>query len=165
MRTFTSIKMKSIYHHTIEGIDGQVLDFKEFAGKWILIVNVASACGYTTQYTQLQELYTGHSGSLVVLGCPCNDFGGQEPNTEMQIMEFCQTNYNVNFPMTKKIGIKHNPHPLYSWLMDSSLNGVADHDVAWNFHKFLVNKQGQLIASYPSSLSPLDDKIIAQITG
>ena len=155
------IETKSdFYHIKIKNIAGEKLDLSQYKGKKILIVNVASECGYTPQYAQLEELYDMHKDKLVVLACPSNDFGGQEPGTEKEIVKFCQTTYGVSFPLTQKVGIKTNTHELYKWLTQKSLNGKADYEVKWNFHKFLIDEKGNLVNSFPSDVTPLDEKII-----
>lgn len=148
------------YKIKIKTIAGENLDLSQFKGKKILIVNVASECGYTPQYAQLEELYDTYNKKLVILACPSNDFGGQEPGTEKEIVKFCQTTYGVSFPMTQKVGIKKNTHELYKWLTQKSLNGKADYEVKWNFHKFLIDEKGNLVTSYPSDVTPLDERII-----
>lgn len=150
---------QSLHDFTLNSLEGQPLDFSTFKGKKVLLVNVASACGYTPQYSQLQELHEAYGDRLVVVGAPCNDFGGQEPGTSTEIREFCQVRYGVTFPLTEKVKIKGTPHPLYAWLTQADHNGVADHNVSWNFCKFLVDEAGQLVAFYPSSVSPLDAAI------
>lgn len=149
--------MSSIHQYTIAGIGGETIDFKAFKGKYILIVNVASECGYTPQYAQLQELYDNHKDKLVIVGVPCNQFGGQEPGTATEIQKFCNVRYGVTFPLTAKVDVKgKNQHELYKWLTQKSLNGVQDSKVAWNFHKYLINPQGHLVKVYPSAASPFD---------
>lgn len=152
--------MNSIYHHKIESIDGKIIDFKTFQGRKILIVNVASACGYTPQYQQLQELSTSYKDKLVIIGCPCNDFGNQESGSNAEIATFCETKYKVTFALTTKINITQNRHPMYSWLTSKALNGKSDAEVKWNFHKFLLDEQGALIDNFPSAVTPLDDQIM-----
>ena len=152
--------MKSIYDVAIHDIEGKFLDLSKFKGKKLIIVNVASECGYTPQYEGLQELYEKYGEEVAILGVPCNDFGGQEPGTEKQIQEFCTMTFGVTFPMTEKVGIKENRHPLYDWLCTKELNSSADNEVAWNFHKFLIDEEGHLIYSYPSKVAPMDQKII-----
>jgi glutathione peroxidase len=151
------INMSSVHQYTIAGIEGETIDFEDFKGKYILIVNVASRCGYTPQYAQLQELYDNHKDKLVVVGVPCNQFGGQEPGTATEIQKFCNVRYGVTFPLTTKIDVKGtNQHELYKWLTQKSLNGVQDSKVAWNFHKYLINPQGHLVKVYPPAASPFD---------
>jgi glutathione peroxidase len=151
------MNMSSIYQYQVAGIGGETIDFEEFKGKYILVVNVASACGYTPQYAQLQELYDNYKDKLVIVGVPCNQFGGQEPGTTTEIQKFCQVRFGVTFPLTTKVDVKgKNQHELYKWLTQKSLNGVQDSEVAWNFHKYLINPQGHLLKVYPSATSPFD---------
>lgn len=151
----------SIHHFKIESIDGKTINFADYKGKKILIVNVASECGYTNQYAQLQELYELHSDKLVVVGFPSNDFGGQEPGTVAEIQEFCSSKFGVTFPLTTKVNIKSSPvHPIYEWLTQKSKNGVMDANVKWNFNKFLIDENGILVKALPSSVTPLDDEIL-----
>jgi glutathione peroxidase len=143
-------------------IHGKTMSLSEFKGKKVLVVNTASECGYTKQYAQLQELYAMYQDKgLVVIGFPCNDFGGQEPGSEAQIEAFCQKNYGVTFPMMSKISVKgDNVSPVYQWLTSKVQNGVLDAKVKWNFHKFLIDEEGRLVAEYGSGTTPLDDKIV-----
>ena len=152
--------MQSIYEHRIKSIEGKELDFSQFEGKKILIVNVASECGYTPQYAQLEELYKAFKDKLVIIGIPCNDFGGQEPDSEEKIQEFCTIRYGVTFPLTEKVGIKSNTHPIYEWLSNKSQNGVSDNEVTWNFCKFLLDEKGELLAFFPSATYPASEEII-----
>ncbi|MBK9151464.1 MAG: glutathione peroxidase [Saprospiraceae bacterium] len=152
--------MNNIYDIRINNIHFQPMDLRKFEGKKLLIVNVASACGYTPQYAQLQELKDNFEDKLEILGCPCNDFGGQEPGDESSILEFCTTRYAVGFPLTQKIGIRTDMHPLYQWLCKKEYNGVSDAEVRWNFHKFLIDENGKWLAEFSSSVSPLDDVIL-----
>lgn len=148
------------YDITIHDIHGNPLDLKSFTGKKILVVNVASECGYTRQYEGMESLYKDFSDRLVILGCPCNDFGGQEPGEEAEILTFCQKNYGVTFPLTEKINIQRNPHPLYQWLCQKSLNGVSDAEVTWNFQKFMINENGQWEACLAPSAEPFSPDIL-----
>ena len=156
--------MKSIHDFKIQNIEGETLDFSTFKGKKILIVNVASACGFTPQYQQLQELYDNFSDKLVVVGMPCNDFGGQEPDSEATIQEFCTLRYGVTFPLTTKVGIVENTHPIFHFLTTQSENGLKDYTVKWNFYKFLLNTEGVLEKVLPSSVSPIDEFILDWIS-
>ncbi len=151
---------ESIHSFKVEGISGEEIDFAAFEGKKILIVNVASACGYTPQYQQLQELYSAFQNKLVVIGFPSNDFGGQEPGTNEEIQAFCTSRFGVQFPMTTKVSIKGKPHPIYAWLTQKSQNKIADAEVRWNFHKFLIDEKGRWVNHFPSSVSPLDEQIL-----
>jgi len=149
--------MSSIHQFKVVGISGETIDFETFEGKYILIVNVASECGYTPQYAQLQELYDNYKDKLVIVGVPCNQFGGQEPGTNTEIQQFCKVRYGVTFPLTTKVDVKgKNQHELYQWLTQKSKNGVQDSEVKWNFHKYLINPNGQLLKVFPSSASPFD---------
>lgn len=155
---------KDVYNIKFKSIDGKEMSLAKFKGKKILIVNTASECGYTPQYKQLEALHKQYGEKLVVIGFPCNDFGGQEPGTAEEIESFCQKNYGVSFPLAEKVVIKgKDRHPLYQWLMSKSMNGVKDADVKWNFTKFLLDENGQLIDVFPSSVSPLDEKITARL--
>jgi glutathione peroxidase len=153
--------VQSIHVFKVEGIDGEVIDFADYKGKKILVVNVASECGFTPQYQQLQELYEEFKDKLVIIGFPCNDFGRQEPGSNAEIRAFCEERYNVRFPLTAKISIKGpSPHPIYQWLTNKEENGVMDSTVAWNFQKYLLDEKGRLVQYFPSSASPFDDQII-----
>ena len=153
--------MASIHEFRVKGIGGQEIDFADYKGKKILVVNVASACGYTPQYQQLEELYEAFREKLVIVGFPSNDFGGQEPGTNEEIQSFCTVKFGVKFPMAAKISITQTPiHPLYQWLTKKEYNGVLDSEVSWNFQKYLLNEQGQLVNTYPAAVTPLDDEIL-----
>ena len=155
--------MNSIHQFKVEAIEGGTIDLAKFKGKKLMVVNVASECGYTPQYQQLQELYEGFVNHLVIIGFPANNFGGQEPGTNNEIREFCSLRYGVTFPLTAKIDVK--THPIYQWLTQQSLNGVMDSEVSWNFQKYLLDENGRLLRTLPSSTSPLDDEIIEWLNG
>jgi glutathione peroxidase len=151
---------ESIYNIKLESIDGKSIDLSQFKGKKILFVNVASKCGFTKQYDGLQELHTQYKDKLVIIGLPCNQFGGQEPGTASEIQSFCRLTYGVDFPMTKKINVKgENQHPLYTWLTKKELNGKKSSSVKWNFQKYLVDENGNLIDYYYSITKPMSKKI------
>ena len=151
---------ESLYEIRIEGIEGTELNLKQYQGKKILFVNVASKCGFTNQYDGLQELYTKYKDKLVVIGLPCNQFGGQEPGTKTEIQSFCRLNYGVGFPMTKKIEVKgENQHSIYQWLTQKSKNGKMNSSVKWNFQKYLVDEEGRLIDVFYSITKPMSSKI------
>ena len=155
---------RSVHDFTLTSIDGKEVSLSTFKGKKLLIVNVASKCGYTRQYKDLQALHQQYGSKITVIGFPCNDFGGQEPGDEKAIEGFCSKNYGVDFLMASKVSIQgENRHPVYRWLMSKSLNGLSDAVVRWNFTKFLVNGEGQWIATYPSSVSPMDAQITKQL--
>ena len=155
--------MQSIHSLKTKSIEGKDLNMSDFAGRKILIVNVASACGYTPQYQQLQELHEHFSDKLAVIGFPCNDFGAQESGSEAEIQAFCTVRFGVTFPLSAKIGIKKNTHSIYQFLTQKALNGVTDSNVKWNFQKYLLNEKGELMQVLPSSVSPLDEVIIDRL--
>jgi glutathione peroxidase len=154
---------KGLFDIKLKDINGKSLKLSKYKGKKILIVNVASKCGHTPQYDLLQELYEAHSDKLVIIGCPSNDFGGQEPGAENEILNFCKQNYGVTFPLTQKVGIKEKTHPLYAWLTQKAKNGVSDNEVKWNFTKFLINPDGSLYKCLPSATKPNDPQILEWI--
>ena len=158
--SFANISAQSLYDIPINNIDGKKLDLSKFKGKYILFVNVASKCGFTKQYADLQELYNLYIDNLMVIGVPCNQFGAQEPGSPDEIQIFCKKNYGVTFLMTEKVSVKgNNQHPLYKWLTDKSLNGVKNSTVKWNFQKYIVDKDGNLIDYFYSMTRPLSSKI------
>ena len=153
-------KKMSIYNIKINDLDGNPINLEKFKGKYLLFVNVASKCGFTKQYADLQELYNLYIDNLMVIGVPCNQFGAQEPGSPDEIQTFCKKNYGVTFLMTEKILVKgNNQHPLYNWLTDKSLNGVKNSTVKWNFQKYIVDKDGNLIDYFYSMTRPLSSKI------
>jgi glutathione peroxidase len=148
------IKLPGALDFSFPKLGGGEINLRDYAGKPLLIVNVASACGFTSQYRELQALYEAkRAAGLVVIGVPCNDFGGQEPDEESKIQDFCATQYHVTFPMTGKIEILGaKRHPFYQWI---AAELGADALPRWNFHKFLIGKDGALEATFPSSAAPL----------
>jgi glutathione peroxidase len=154
----------SIYNITINSLTGEPIDLNDFKGKKILIVNTASECGFTGQYEGLQELYDTYKDKLVVIGVPCNQFGGQEPGSATEIQSFCKQNYGVTFIMTEKVDVKgEQQHPLYTWLTSKELNGVSSSTVKWNFQKYLIDENGHLVDYYYSITKPLSSKITDQL--
>lgn len=150
----------SIYDIKIKDIAGEPIDLSAYKGKKILFVNTASECGFTSQYKDLQKLHETHQDQLVVIGLPCNQFGGQEPGNADQIQNFCQVNYGVEFLMTEKIDVKgDNQHELYKWLTNKDINGTKSSSVKWNFQKYLVDEQGRFIDYYFSVTKPMSSKI------
>ena len=151
----------SVYDIAITSLEGKTIDLNEFKGKKILFVNVASKCGFTPQYKNLQALHDQHGDKVAIIGVPCNQFGGQEPGSAAEIKEFCSKNYGVSFLMTEKYDVKgKNQHELYKWLTNKSQNGVEDSTVGWNFQKYLVDENGKLIKVFKSGVNPLDNSII-----
>lgn len=155
----------AIYHLTLKTLDGKgTVSFSDYKGKKILIVNTASECGYTPQYEGLEKLYQAKKGKLVIVGCPCNQFGGQEPGDSAEIRQFCTSRYAVTFPLTEKLDVKgKDQHPLYAWLTQKSQNGVLDTEVGWNFNKYLISETGQLLAYFPSKVKPDDPELLKLI--
>lgn len=152
--------MTSIYDIKINSLQGKPINLKDFEGKHILFVNVASKCGFTPQYKGLEELHQKYKDKLVVIGIPCNQFGSQEPGSSEEIQEFCEVNYGVSFLITEKIDVKgQNQHPLYSWLTNKEFNSKKSSSVKWNFQKYLVDNNGKLIDYYFSITKPTSSKI------
>ncbi len=155
-----NIKNQSMYTITINSLNGEPINLSEFKGKYILFVNVASKCGFTPQYKELQELSEIYKDKLQVIGVPCNQFGGQEPGDAVAIDSFCKVNYGVTFLITEKVDVKGNQqHPLYAWLTKKEHNGVLNASVKWNFQKYLVDPNGNLVDYYLSFTNPLNSKI------
>jgi glutathione peroxidase len=150
----------NIYDIEINSLQNNPISFSDFEGKYILFVNVASKCGFTPQYKGLEELHETYKDALVVVGVPCNQFGKQEPGNNDEIQEFCQVNYGVSFLITEKIEVKgDDQHPLYNWLTSKKLNNKKSSSVKWNFQKYLVSPEGELIDYYFSITKPLSSKI------
>jgi len=156
--------LNSIYDIKINNITGEPIELSDFKDKYLLFVNVASKCGFTDQYKDLQELHEKYKDDLIIVGLPCNQFGNQEPGNEEEISQFCQINYGVTFLLTEKIEVKgSNQHPIYKWLTDKNLNGVKSSTVRWNFQKYLLDPSGNLIDYWYSITNPLSKKIIKHI--
>ena len=157
----------SIYSFTVTTIDGVQQSLADYKGKVLLIVNTASACGLTPHYTGLQSLYeTYNDQGFAVLGFPCNQFAGQEPGTEQEIKQFCELNYNVTFPMFAKVDVKgDNAHPLFRYLVESVPEPYRTGDIEWNFVKFLINKQGEVVKQFSARTEPaqLEEDIAAEL--
>lgn len=155
-----SENVSSIHQFSIKSTNGTLINFADFKGKKILVVNTASECGFTPQYDGLQKLFDQNKDKLVVVGFPCNQFGGQEPGNESSIQTFCKKNYGVNFPLTQKVDVKgDNIHPIYKWLSSKKENGVLDATIKWNFNKFLLDENGVLLAYFSSSVKPDSEEI------
>jgi glutathione peroxidase len=149
----------------LKSIDGKEMDLSQFKGKAVLLVNVASKCGLTPQYEALESLYeTYKDKGFVIVGFPANNFGAQEPGTEAEIKKFCSSKYNVKFPMTSKISVKgDDQHPLYKYLTSKDTNGDFAGDIEWNFCKFLVDRNGNVIARFMSKTKPSEPQVVAEI--
>lgn len=157
-------QMKSIYDFKVEGLDGGTIDFAQFKGKKILIVNTASKCGYTPQYEGLEKLYEANKDNLVIVGFPANNFLYQEPGDNAEIKAFCQKNYNVTFPMAAKIDVKgKNIHPIYVWLTQKRYNNLKDNNVKWNFQKYLFDEKGNLIEVFAPGVEPMSEEIVQAV--
>jgi glutathione peroxidase len=154
----------TIHQYSIQGIDGKEIHFADYKGKKILIVNTASECGYTPQYAPLQTLHEKYGNKLAVVGIPSNNFGAQEPGDENQILEFCERNYGVTFPLSKKVDvIGEHQDPVFKWLTKKELNGWNDRDPNWNFCKYLVDENGRLIHFFSHKMDPMDEQILSAI--
>lgn len=152
--------LKSIYDVKINNLQGQPIQLSEYKGKKILFVNVASKCGFTPQYKELQELQETYKDNLIVIGIPCNQFGKQEPGQADEIQEFCEVNYGVSFLMTEKIDVKEaSQHPLYQWLTKKAFNGKKNSVVKWNFQKYLVDEDGEFLDYFYSITKPMHSRI------
>jgi len=153
---------KIFFDFDIKDINEENFALKNLKDKTVLLVNVASNCGFTKQYSELQELYDKYSEKgLVVLGVPSNQFGGQEPGSNNEIKDFCETNFNITFPMTTKIDVKgENAHPIYLWAKENFGNAAVP---KWNFHKILINKDGKIEDTYSSFTKPMSKKLINKI--
>lgn len=156
---------KSFYDFKVNDIDGKEFDLSSLRGKKVLVVNVASKCGLTPQYEKLQQLYEKYKDrNFVVIGFPANNFNGQEPGTNEEIKSFCVLNYDVTFPMMGKIDVVgKNKAPIYKWLTEKSENGKMDAEVQWNFQKFMIDENGQLVDVIPPREDPFSDRIIRWI--
>jgi glutathione peroxidase len=147
---------ESFYSLEAKANNGEVVGFEKFRGKKVLLVNLASQCGYTPQYNELEELYQLHKNKITVLGFPSNDFGGQEPGTDEEIEQFCKVNFGVTFPLFHKDHVTGNDkQPVYQWLCNADKNGWNNEEPFWNFYKYLVDEQGNLDKIFSSSVSPL----------
>lgn len=155
---------KSIYDFKMNDINGELVDFSKFKGQKLLLVNVASKCGYTPQYADLQKLHEAHGDQVTIIGFPANNFGGQEPGTNEEIKQFCSENFGVTFKMMDKVSVKGaDKDPLYRWLSDKDMNGWNDKEPSWNFCKYFINEDGELVKFFPSSVKPMDEEIIKLI--
>jgi glutathione peroxidase len=155
---------QSIHSFKVNSIEGKQIDFASFKGKKILVVNTASKCGYTPQYDALEKVYEQYKDKLVIIGFPCNQFGGQEPGSNEEIANFCKKNYGVTFPLADKIDVKGaTMAPVYQWLTQKAKNGVLDASISWNFNKFLLDENGKMIAYFPSNVKPDSEDILSRL--
>ncbi|MBD1136612.1 glutathione peroxidase [Pelagibacterales bacterium SAG-MED49] len=153
---------ETFFDLNVNSISGDVLNLSKLKGKTILLVNVASNCGFTKQYDDLQNLYDSYkSKGLIVIGMPSNQFGGQEPGSETEIKKFCETNFNITFQMTSKYDVKgDNAHPIYIWAKETFGKSTVP---KWNFHKILINKEGKVEDTFASFTNPMSKKIINKL--
>jgi len=165
--TIQAQKNMNFYSFTVTTIDGRDLVLSELRGKKVLVVNTASKCGLTPQFEQLEALYRQYGDKgFVVIGFPANNFLNQEPRSNGEIIEFCKKNYGVTFPMMAKISVKgKDMHPLYQWLTSKEKNGKMDSEVQWNFQKYLIDENGNLLDVVPPRVRPDDEKIVKWIIG
>ncbi|NLA48400.1 MAG: glutathione peroxidase [Bacteroidales bacterium] len=150
------------YSFKVKTLEGNDFDLDSLKGKKVMVVNTASRCGYTPQYKDLQELYEQYGQELVIIGFPSNNFGNQEPGTALEIRQFCTENYKVTFPMMEKISVRgEDMHPLYEWLTSKEKNGIMDSEVKWNFQKYLIDEEGNLVDVLYSKERPGSEKVIS----
>jgi glutathione peroxidase len=155
---------QSIHSFTVKGIDGKNISLSSFKGKKIMVVNTASKCGYTPQYEGLEKVYEQYKDKLVIIGFPCNQFGGQEPGSSEEIVTFCKKNYGVTFPLAEKIDVKGDQiAPIYKWLTEKQRNGVLNAAISWNFNKFLLDENGKMLAYFPSNVKPDSEEILSYL--
>ncbi len=158
------LEVNSIYEIGINSLMNEPIDLTQFKGKKIMFVNVASKCGFTPQYEELQKMHEKFEDQLVIIGLPCNQFGSQEPGSPGEIQTFCKKNYGVEFLITEKIDVKGaNQHPLYAWLTSKENNGQENSSVKWNFQKYLVDEEGNYVDFWYSLTAPMSDKIIGHL--
>ncbi len=163
--TIAGAQPNSFYDYTVKDIHGEEFALSGLRGKKVMVVNVASECGLTPQYEQLQGLYEKYGpDKFVILGFPANNFRGQEPGSDPQIAAFCEANYGVTFPMMSKISVQgEDMEPLYRWLTSKELNGVEDAEITWNFQKFLIDEEGNWVRSVPPRTLPDAEEIVEWI--
>jgi glutathione peroxidase len=161
----TAFAASSVYDFTLPALNGTPTPLAGFKGKVVLVVNVASQCGYTPQYEGLQALYAKYKGQgFVIAGFPANNFGGQEPGTNEEIGAFCKSKYGVTFPMFSKISVKGSDKaPLYQFLTDKSANPKTGGEIQWNFTKFLVDRDGKVIQRFESAVEPQSKELVSAV--
>ncbi len=159
----------NLFDFQIEDINGEAYDLSQHKGKKILLVNTASECGLTPQYEQLEALYQEKGGDdFVIVGFPANNFGGQEPGTNQEIAQFCSKNYGVSFPMMSKISVKGSDiHPIYNWIVETerTQSGQSDFEIMWNFHKVLIDENGNYVKQLHPQVLPTDEPVLSWIDG
>ncbi|HPR72610.1 MAG TPA: glutathione peroxidase [Bacteroidales bacterium] len=156
---------KNFYDFKIKSLEGENFDLSSLKGKKVMVVNTASKCGYTPQYKDLEELYQKYKNELVIIGFPANNFLNQEPGSAFEIRQFCTENYNITFPLMEKISVRGKDiHPLYQWLTSKEMNGVMDSDVKWNFQKYLIDENGNLVDVLYSKEKPGSEKVITWLS-
>ena len=154
----------SIYNFKIKAIDGSTIDFSKFKGKKILIVNTASKCGFTPQYEGLEKLYEAHKDNLVIIGFPSDNFANQEYHNDDSISSFCKKNYGVTFPLTTRVDVKGpNTTPVFKYLCSKDENGVLDATISWNFNKFIIDENGNLLQHFDSKVTPDSPELLQYI--
>ena len=160
-------QVKTLHDFKVTAIDGSEFDMASLKGKKVMIVNTASKCGFTPQYKVLQEVYEQYGGEkFEIIGFPANNFMNQEPGTNAEIVEFCSANFGVTFPLMAKVSVKGKDiHPLYKWLTMKAENGKSDNNVSWNFQKFLIDENGNLVESLSPATKPDDKKILDWLAG
>ncbi|MCF8461960.1 MAG: glutathione peroxidase [Flavobacteriales bacterium] len=165
--TFSAMAQTNFHQFKAKTLEGGDFDFASLKGKKVLVVNVASKCGLTPQYSDLQKLYDQYGGEkFEIIGFPANNFMGQEPGSSDEIAEFCQKNYGVTFTMMEKVEVKgKDQSPIYKWLTNKSENGVMDAQVSWNFEKFLIDENGNLVKNLEPKTVPMDDEIVNWVAG
>lgn len=156
---------ESIHQFSVADLSGHEFDFSDLKGKKIMVVNTASKCGFTPQYESMEKLYQEYKDKdFIIVGFPANNFGAQEPGSDEEIASFCEKNYGVSFPMMSKISVKDdNMHALYQFLTQKEKNGVLDSEVKWNFQKYLLDENGELVTTYESKVLPDDSRITSWI--
>ncbi len=158
---FTSFFASPIYNYKVDGLSGGIINFSAFKGKKILIVNTASKCGNTPQYEGLETLYNKYKDKLVIVGFPANNFLGQEPGSNEDIATFCQKNYGVSFPMAAKVSVKgKNIAPIYKYLSEEAKKKGFDNPITWNFGKYLIDENGELLATFSPKTQPMSEDIL-----
>ena len=165
--TSDTMKKENIYQFKVTDLSGNAFDFASLKGKKILVVNTASECGFTKQYEGLETIYKEYKDkNFVIVGFPANNFGGQEPGSNQEIATFCKQNYGVTFPMMEKISVKGDDmNAVYKFLTEKSKNGLEDSEVQWNFQKYLIDENGELVKVLLSKVKPTDPEIVNWIKG